>query len=97
MTLRTARVRVRGNVQGVWFRGWTEERAREVGLDGWVRNRTDGSVEAVVCGDEAAVEQFLDDCWQGPPAARVTSVEVEDADAEAPSLRGNGFRTRETA
>ena len=92
MTMRTALVRVRGKVQGVWFRGWTEERARELGLAGWVRNRADGSVEALFSGTEAAVEQMLEDCRHGPPAAAVAAVEVEDA---AP-VAGTGFRLRET-
>ena len=92
MTTRTALVRVRGRVQGVWFRGWTEERASELGLAGWVRNRADGSVEALFSGTEAAVEQMLDDCRQGPPGAAVAAVEVVDAEAPA----GRGFRVRET-
>ena len=92
MTMRAALVRVRGKVQGVWFRGWTEERARELGLAGWVRNRADGSVEALFSGTEAAVDQMLEDCWQGPSAAAVTAVEIEDAGVVA----SPGFRSRET-
>ena len=92
MTTRAELVRVRGKVQGVWFRGWTEERARELGLAGWVRNRADGSVEALFSGPSAAVDQMLEDCWQGPPASGVTAVEVEDGEAVA----GGRFQVRET-
>jgi len=74
---RSARVRIHGRVQGVWFRAWTAERARALGLDGWVRNRADGSVEAVFSGPPAAVEEMLLLCRQGPPSARVTRVEEE--------------------
>jgi acylphosphatase len=58
-------VRIEGRVQGVWFRRH---------LQGWVRNRSDGSVEAVFAGPEADVEAMVAACWQGPPAARVTRV-----------------------
>lgn len=76
----TKRVRVFGRVQGVWYRGWTVETARRRGLCGWVRNRSDGSVEAVFSGPAAAVEAMIAACREGPPAARVTAVEVELAE-----------------
>ena len=69
-------LRIRGRVQGVFFRATACDRARELGLGGWVRNRPDGSVEAVACGERDAVEAFVDWCHQGPPAARVDEVEV---------------------
>lgn len=69
---------ITGKVQGVWYRAWTVETARSLGLTGWVRNRTDGSVEAVVEGDESAVDQFLVLARVGPAAARVAAVEIED-------------------
>lgn len=75
------RVVVEGRVQGVWFRGATEEQARALGLAGWVRNRRDGSVEAVFEGAPAAVEAALAWCRRGPPAARVERVSVRE---EAP-------------
>ncbi len=75
--MKQVRVVIRGRVQGVWFRGWTEEQARRLGLSGWVRNRRDGSVEAVFRGDDGAVETMLASCWQGPRFARVDSVESE--------------------
>ncbi len=69
------RVVVSGRVQGVWYRGWTVDEARARGLDGWVRNRRDGSVEAAFQGPAAAVAEMVAACWQGPPMARVTAVE----------------------
>ena len=74
------RVVVRGRVQGVWFRGSTEAEARAAGVAGWVRNRPDGSVEAVFEGPPEAVERLLAFCRRGPRAARVDTVEeVEEA------------------
>jgi len=67
---------IRGQVQGVWYRGWTMKTARTLGLQGWVRNCRDGSVEAKFSGPEAHVEAMLMHCHQGPPAARVYSVTV---------------------
>jgi acylphosphatase len=81
MTVRR-RVVVMGRVQGVWFRGATAERARALGLAGWVRNRADGTVEAVFEGAREAVEAALAFCRSGPPAARVERVEVADEPPE---------------
>ena len=69
------RVVIHGRVQGVWFRGWTIEAAQMRGLSGWVRNRRDGTVEAVFDGPDKVVADMIEACWQGPPAARVTDVE----------------------
>lgn len=69
------RVRIRGRVQGVWFRGATQEQARRHGVDGWVRNCDDGAVEAVFEGAAQAVAALLAFARRGPPAARVESVE----------------------
>ncbi len=74
---RTVRVFVQGRVQGVWYRGWTVATARSLGLCGWVRNRRDGSVEAVFSGPETDVDAMLDQCRQGPPSARVQCVRFE--------------------
>jgi acylphosphatase len=71
------RVQIRGSVQGVWYRGWTVDEARELGLSGWVRNRRDGSVEAVFRGPEPAVRAMIERCREGPPAARVSRVEEQ--------------------
>jgi acylphosphatase len=88
----TVRVRIRGRVQGVWYRGWTVDQARRLGLSGWVRNRTDGSVEAVFSGPECAVRTAIDLCRQGPPAALVDEVTEEPE----PSPVAPGFRQAPT-
>jgi acylphosphatase len=67
--------RIHGRVQGVFFRAMTRRRASELGLTGWVLNRSDGTVELVAEGPRAACEQLLEFCHHGPPAARVTRVE----------------------
>ncbi len=74
---KTVRVLIEGRVQGVWYRGWTVAEARSRGLAGWVRNRSDGRVEALFHGSAAEVEAMVESCRQGPPAARVTSVTAE--------------------
>ncbi|MDQ2082819.1 acylphosphatase [Xanthobacteraceae bacterium Astr-EGSB] len=71
---------VSGRVQGCGFRAWTERQARGRDLDGWVRNRRDGTVEAVFCGPAAAVEAMIAACHQGPALSRVTGVVVRDGD-----------------
>lgn len=71
---RAARVRIEGKVQNVWYRAWTTEEATKRGLRGWVRNRNDGSVEALFIGPDAAVAGMITACRVGPPDARVTNV-----------------------
>lgn len=83
---------IRGRVQGVGFRAWTVRRARELGVRGWVRNRRDGSVEALLDGPEDRVAALLALCRQGPPAARVDSLESETVTASVPG----GFEERPT-
>jgi acylphosphatase len=78
---KSVRVRIEGRVQGVWYRGWTVAEASGRGLAGWVRNRRDGSVEAVFSGPRGAVDDMLEACWKGPPSARVTAVHPRPADA----------------
>jgi acylphosphatase len=90
---KSLRVVVSGRVQGVWFRAWTEQQAKALGLDGWVRNRRDGSVEAVISGDAAAVEAMVKALAKGPELARVDKVE-KHAHVEAVKP---GFVVRETA
>ena len=75
-------VRLTGRVQGVFFRAWTRDQARELGVSGWVRNCDDGSVEAHIEGEDAAVRQLLDRIGQGPPSADVEDVQVEEVPAE---------------
>ena len=88
-----ARVRIYGRVQGVFFRNWAMERARALGVRGWVRNRRDGSVELVAFGDDEAVESLTAACRRGPPAAEVERIEVEIAEGEGPPA---GFRVTAT-
>jgi acylphosphatase len=74
---------VRGRVQGVGFRAFVEDRAIELGLTGWVRNRRDGSVEAVFAGPRAAVDEIVAACRTGPGGARVDALDQRDsADAD---------------
>jgi acylphosphatase len=84
------RVVVHGRVQGVFFRGSTVERAREVGVSGWVRNRPEGTVEAVFEGSPRQVAEMVHYCRQGPPWARVER--VEEFEEEPEELRGFGIR-----
>ncbi len=84
--MKAVRARITGRVQGVWFRAWTRQTAAALGLDGWVRNRRDGSVEALFAGPAAAVEQMLVQCRAGPQAASVD--DVESAPSEPPSAPG---------
>ncbi len=72
-----AHITIEGVVQGVCFRVSTVEEARRHGVTGWVRNRPDGTVEAVIEGDKGAVEKLIDWCHTGPPGAKVTRVKLE--------------------
>jgi acylphosphatase len=81
---------IRGRVQGVGFRYWTRRTATPRGLEGWVRNRRDGSVEAVFAGDENAVADMIELCRRGPNAARVEHVDEAAAGPEALNLRKPG-------
>lgn len=73
-------VRIEGRVQGVWYRGWTVQQAIGRRLAGWVRNRSDGSVEALFAGPKPAVNEMIEACWRGPPSARVNNVIVRPTD-----------------
>ncbi|KAL7133463.1 hypothetical protein ABFS83_12G142800 [Erythranthe nasuta] len=73
---KTVRVVVKGRVQGVFYRNWTIENATELGLNGWVRNRRDGSVEALFSGKPEKVEEMEQRCRRGPPQAMVTGLQV---------------------
>lgn len=77
---KSVRARIHGRVQGVWYRGWTVETASAFGLTGWVRNRSDGTVEAVFAGPAAAVDRMLEVCRKGPSAAIVRAIAVEPAE-----------------
>jgi acylphosphatase len=73
---RTVHLLIAGRVQGVGYRYWAADRARELALAGWVRNRRDGAVETVFSGPAAAVERMIALCADGPPDAAVTAVEI---------------------
>ena len=75
-------VRVTGRVQGVFFRAWTKEKARELDIKGWVHNAADGSVEAHLEGDEATVRWLIDLMYDGPGGARVDRVDAREAAVE---------------
>ena len=85
-------VTVRGRVQGVFYRASTVAQAEKMGVDGWVRNRGDGSVEAVLAGDRDAVDGLLGWMRQGPAAARVDQLDTSPYDGEV----APGFSSRET-
>jgi len=73
---RTVTVKIEGRVQGVYYRAWTDETARRLGLNGTVRNTADGGVEAVFAGPSDKVDEMLRLCADGPPDARVSRVSV---------------------
>ena len=70
---------LKGTVQGVFFRAWIRKEAQALKIKGWVRNCSDGTVEALLEGEEQAVGDLIERVRQGPPAARVDCVEIEDA------------------
>ena len=72
---------VSGKVQGVFYRASTAEEARRLGITGYAKNLSDGRVEVLACGEEVKVKELIDWLWQGPPAAKVSAVDVHDADA----------------
>ena len=81
---------VRGRVQGVGYRAWTEIAALERGLEGWVRNRRDGSVEALFAGPQERVLAMIESCREGPPGARVESIDQREARPDDVALRRRG-------
>jgi len=83
---KTLRLVITGRVQGVGFRYWTQDVASGLGLAGWVRNRHDDSVEALISGPPQAVNAMLVRFWEGPRAARVEGVSAEEADEDAPAI-----------
>jgi len=85
-------VTVTGRVQGVGYRAWVEHRARAHDLEGWVRNRRDGSVEALFAGPADLVSDMVAVCRRGPSSARVDHLQDEPADADALKLRRPGER-----
>ncbi|KAE8705978.1 Acylphosphatase [Hibiscus syriacus] len=89
---KTVRVVIKGRVQGVFYRNWTIENATQLGLKGWVRNRRDGSVEALFSGYPESVQEMEKRCRRGPQAAMVTGLEVFPSSDDP----GNGFVRKQT-
>ena len=87
------RLIVTGRVQNVFYRDWFVEQARSLGIDGWVRNRADNSVEAVVEGPSEMIDRIIDRAREGSPASRVAHVAISD---DAPDETLDGFRKRAT-
>jgi acylphosphatase len=96
MTRLTRRLVISGRVQGVGFRWSLHAEAKALGLDGWVRNRRDGTVEALISGAPDAVETLTAWAFQGPPSARVDRVLFNDEPNPASDELGAGFRQRPT-
>ena len=90
----TRHLRITGRVQGVGYRWSMAHQAQALGITGWVRNRRDGSVEALACGPADAVQALIDWAHRGPAMARVDAVEVREALGAAEVL--GGFEQRET-
>ena len=89
-----ARLSISGRVQGVGYRDWAIATGERLGLAGWVRNRHDGSVEALIVGEDAAVGAMIEACRRGPSLARVDAVDVEPVDLD---VLPEGFRRLPTA
>lgn len=85
---KTLRILVKGRVQGVWFRKFTQSRAAELNIDGWVRNLPSGAVEVAASGEEANMKEFISAVKVGPTAAKVEEVEVVESERE----QFDGFR-----
>lgn len=75
--MQQARIIIKGRVQGVFYRATAQEKAQELGLKGYVKNLEDGTVEALVQGDKAAIEIFIKWCHEGPPSSKVETINVE--------------------
>jgi acylphosphatase len=84
--MRKIHVVITGTVQGVGYRAWCERAALTRQIVGWVRNRADGSVEAMFCGDDDEIEDMLATCHRGPAAAAVSEVKVNRYEGEAPGV-----------
>lgn len=89
---KTVRLRIHGRVQGVFYRAWTVGEAEARGLSGWVRNRSDGTVEAVVSGRADKVDDLIAACRLGPPRAAVAAIDVLAAMESEAETYGSGFR-----
>lgn len=81
--MKAYRLIIKGRVQGVWYRASAREKARSLGVMGWVRNMPDGAVEAHIQGENASLEDMISWCRQGPPGARVDAVDIEEVRPDA--------------
>ncbi len=88
----SAHLRIEGRVQGVWYQGWTVDQATDLGLRGWIRNRRDGSVEALAVGSPSAIDKLERRCRHGPALAQVRKI----VRTTAPDDGSAGFRQRRT-
>lgn len=88
-------VRISGRVQGVWFRDWTKRKAVSLGLSGWVRNCSDGSVEALLSGPVGPVDEMIAKCRRGSPLSRVDEVRLTEQEPADTSV-AEGFEIRTT-
>jgi len=89
-----ARLTITGRVQGVGYRDWAIDTGQRLGLTGWVRNRRDGAVEALIVGEDEAVGQMIEACRRGPPLARVDEIDVDPVDLD---ILPDGFTQLPTA
>jgi acylphosphatase len=90
--MRLVRLTIHGRVHGVGFRAFVEDEAMSRGLEGWVRNRRDGTVEALIAGEARLVKEMIEACRRGPAAARVERIDVEEAKADELARRAPGER-----
>ena len=88
MPKQALKLKIIGQVQGVFYRSEAQKKALSLGLTGWIKNASDGSVECWAEGDQDKLEEFLEWCWQGPSGARVRNVKVEPVE---PQNIFNGF------
>lgn len=89
-----ARLTITGRVQGVGYRDWAIATGRRLGVTGWVRNRLDGSVEALIVGNETTVGRMIEACRRGPPMAEVDEIDVDPVDLD---IMPEGFTRLPTA
>jgi len=95
MARKILRLRISGWVQGVGFRAFVADEAETRGLEGWVRNRADGSVEAVIAGESEIVDEMIEVCRRGPRGSRVENVAIGEA-SESDLGGQSGFRILRT-
>ena len=82
---KSVRLMIRGRVQGVSYRYWTVTEATARGLDGWVRNRSDGSVEMLIAGPDETIKNMLGACTQGPEGAQVANIDIHNVTVAPPA------------